>query len=124
MAHGLSQPPFQRLQKFFPFQGQHVLFLIITGLAGRDQVISSAAPASGQGHQVIHGQFFEDDCLPAIITAAGSGLLLPPAGLAHLSGLGPLRPDLVLSHAVKTKRIHHLSHQFAQQDLAHRPDQI
>jgi len=114
----------QRLQIFFPFQGQHVLFLIIADLAARDQIIPGAAPAAGQRDQVIHGQFLEGYRLLTIITFTSGGLLLPPAALAHFPGLSPLRPDLVLVHPVKTERVHHLRHQFSQQDLAYSPDQI
>ena len=124
LARLLSLTQIQRLQIFFPFQGKHVLFLVIADLAGRDQVIPGAASATGQWDQVIHGQFFERDDLLTIITPAGGSFLLPPAALAHLPGLGPLCTDLGLVHPVKTKGVDHLRHQLAKEHLSHRPDQI
>jgi hypothetical protein len=81
------------LQIGFPFNGKHVFLLVVAVLAGRHDIALLGFAASGQRHDVIHGQPVGGKGFAAVIATSTGQLTLPPLGLSQFPGFAPFSVD-------------------------------
>ena len=72
----------QRLQILLPLRGQEIFFLVVTLLAGRDEIALDGLPSAHDRDQVVHGQIGWLEFPFAIAADAGRALAFPPLGIA------------------------------------------
>lgn len=97
--------PLQRFEVLLPLQGKHTFLLIIAGFAAGNQIIFCAETATGQRHQMIHGEIFKGRLLVAEITYSRSRFLLPPSTLPQISGLGSFAADNSIVRCIKIGKV-------------------
>jgi len=80
----------------FPFNGQQLFFGVVALLASSDHVPFGGPAASGDGHNMVHGQFLGRHRAPAVMTGALGTPPFPPLGVPEFSGLAALPFDVFL----------------------------
>ena len=80
----------------FPFNGQELFFGIVALLASGDHVPFGGLSASGNGHNMVHGQLLGRDRAPAVVADALGTASFPPLGVPKFSGLAALPFDVFL----------------------------
>ena len=106
----LHQTPLgQILQISFPLHWKKLFFLIITCLAGRNEIPLGAFATPGYGYNVIHGQLFGGRGLATIVTDALGTTSLPPLRSAQLTGLATLGFYMRLVEVIRvwTESVYH-----------------
>mgnify|MGYP006308176393 CR=1 FL=1 len=76
------------------FGGREVFLFVVAGFAAGHAVALGACAAADHRDDVVHGQFFRGEALPAIMADAPGKLLPPPFALAQFLRLGALARDV------------------------------
>ena len=72
---------------FFPLHRQKLFLGGVAGFAAGHHVTPGAFTAARDRDDVIHGQLFGRDCVPAVVTFTFCHPAFPPLGLPELPGL-------------------------------------
>ena len=78
----------------FPFNGKKLFFCIVAFLASGDHVSFGGSAATGDGHNMVHGQFLGRRRTPAVVADAFGAATFPPLGVPEFSGLAALPFDV------------------------------
>ena len=84
----------------FPLHGKELLLLIVAFLTAGNDIALGGFSASGDGHDVIHGELFGLDRATAVMTDAFITFSFPPLGAAHLTRLVTFPLDVVFRKIV------------------------
>ena len=79
----------------FPLHGKELLLLIVAFLTAGNDIALGGFSASGDGYDVIHGQFFGQDRTTAVMAETFVTFSLPPLGAVQLTRLVTLPFDVV-----------------------------
>ena len=82
-------------------------FGVVTFLTRRNDVAFCASATPGDGHDMIHGQFFGSCRVAAVVAGAFGAAALPPLRVSEVSGLAPLPVHFFFCQIVG-KRFHFL----------------
>jgi hypothetical protein len=83
---------------FFPLDGKEMLFLVITCLAGSDNITFYGSAATNDWDYMVHGEFFGGHLGVTIVTSAACEFSLPPGAGAEHAGCVAFPPDLFIGH--------------------------
>ena len=64
-------------------------FGVVAFLASRNDVTFCTSATPGDGHDMVHGQFFGSCRVAAVVADAFGAAAFPPLGVAEFSGLVP-----------------------------------
>ncbi len=85
---------FKTGQKFVPLHRQQLFLLVVTVLAGRNNIALGAATATRNRHNMIHRQYTGRCFTTTVMTNTLGKAPFPPLALPQLAGLVALPPDL------------------------------
>ncbi len=88
-----------------PLHWKEILFLGVTGLAGRHKISFLALSSSAERDQVIHGEVFSPHPTAAVITLSLGNPPVPPLGFAKTASLFLFSPYLLFGYVFGVK--HH-----------------
>ena len=74
----------------FPFHGKKLLFGVVAFLTSRNGVAFCASATPGDGHDMVHGEFFGSCRAVAVVAGAFGAAAFPPLRIPELSSLAAL----------------------------------
>jgi hypothetical protein len=83
-----------------PLHGKELLLLIVAFFTAGNDIALGAFTASGDGYDVIHGEFFGWNRTTAVMAEAFVTFSFPPLGVAHLPRLAALPLDIAFRKIV------------------------